>query len=70
MTQKYLNFSCDKESDGTQFLQIGVTTTKFLLYKHTRRFYYMCFLPEVYNGFILNISACAIMPGFHKSGHI
>ena len=33
-TQKYFNFSRDKEYDGIQFLQIAVTTTKLLPYKH------------------------------------
>ena len=32
-------------------------------------FYEMCFYTKFYNGVILNITACAIMPGFHKSGH-
>ena len=28
---KYLNFSCDKKSDGTQFLYSAVTTTRLSL---------------------------------------
>ena len=63
--QKYLNSSRDKESNGTQFLQIGVTTTKLLLYKDTTSFFYeMPFCTKFYNGFLLKISTCVIMPGF------
>ena len=44
MMLTYLNSSRDKESDGTQFLYIGVTTTKLSPYKDTTIFYEICIL--------------------------
>ena len=60
---KYLNSSRDKEVDGTQFLQIGITMTKLSLYKH-KIFMKCVFCTKFYNGFISKISACTIMPVF------
>ena len=45
--QKFFNSSRDKESDGTQFLQIGVTTTKLSPINTPEVLYEMHFLHEV-----------------------
>ena len=52
--QKYLN-SHDKESSGTQFLSIGLTTTKLWLYKTLQDFMKCIFCTKFYNGVILKI---------------
>ena len=48
-SQKYLNFSRDKDHDGSQFLKIEITTAQLLPLLNTKFSYKMCFYTKFYN---------------------
>ena len=52
------------------FCPLDLPQPSYGIIKTLQDFYEYVFCTKFYNGFILKISACAITPGFCKSGHI
>ena len=68
---KILDSSRDKEHDDAQFLQIGVSMAKLQpLLNHCKFFMKCIFVISFIMHYTADFIVCAIMPGFHKSGHM
>ena len=52
------------------FCKLELPQLSYRSIKTLQAFYEMRFCTKFFNGFLLKISICAIMPDFRKSGHI